>query len=427
MFEFRLEATCKTTGARAGELVTPHGIVKTPVFMPVGTLGTVKAMSSRELHEIETQIILGNTYHLYLRPGPDIIAEAGGLHKFMNWHSPILTDSGGFQVFSLSRLNKITDAGVECRSHIDGSKHFMSPDWAMDVQRKLGSDIMMCFDQCTPYPCTRNEAEAALRRTTLWAERCHEIYNQFPSLEGKQTTGEEMSRVGRLVFSSAAQSAGVVPAPTADDEKTLQNANHVVNGELTQQALFGIIQGSVFDDLRVRSAKEITSLDFTGYAIGGLSVGEPHSDMYRILDILNPILPVDKPRYLMGVGFPTNLIEGIARGIDMFDCVLPTRNGRNGTLITSTGQVNIKAKKYERDFSPMDSECDCTLCRLHTRAYLRHLYRSGEILAARLCSEHNLRFLIRIAQGAREAILNGNYPAYCEKFYSLFHDAREGR
>jgi queuine tRNA-ribosyltransferase len=374
MFEFRLEATCKTTGARAGELITPHGIIKTPVFMPVGTLGTVKAMSSRELHEIEAEIILGNTYHLYLRPGPDIIAEAGGLHKFMNWHSPILTDSGGFQVFSLSRLNKITDAGVECRSHIDGSKHFMSPDWAMDVQMKLNSDIMMCFDQCTPYPCTKSEAETALRRTTLWAERCRQIY---------------------------------------EDNKP------------EQQALFGIIQGSVFDDLRVRSAKEITSLNFTGCAIGGLSVGEPHSGMCRSLDVLNPILPAAKPRHLMGGGCPTDLIEGIARGIDMFDCVLPTRNGRNGTLITSTGQINIKAKKYEWDFSPVDSECDCSLCRLHTRAYLRHLYRAGEILAARLCSEHNLRFLIRIAKGAREAIINGVYPEYCKKFYSLFHDGRE--
>ena len=378
MFEFKLEATCKTTGARAGELVTPHGIISTPVFMPVGTLATVKAMSSRELNEIETQIILGNTYHLYLRPGAGIVAEAGGLHKFMNWSKPILTDSGGFQVFSLSKLNKVTDTGVECRSHIDGSKHFMSPKWAMDVQRKLGGDIMMCFDQCSPYPCTRNDAETALYRTTLWAESCREIFEEH-----------------------------------ADDERA------------QQQALFGIVQGSVYDDLRVRSAKEIMSLDFPGYAIGGLSVGEPHSDMYRILDLLNTILPVDKPRYLMGVGFPSNLIEGIARGIDMFDCVMPTRNGRNGTLITSFGQINIKAKKYERDFSPVDIECDCTLCRLHTRAYLRHLYRSGEILAARLCSEHNLRFLIRIASGAREAIINGTYPQYCEKFYSIFDERRE--
>jgi len=375
MFEFKIEAVCKTTGARAGELITPHGVIKTPVFMPVGTLAAVKTMSSKELHEIGTQIILGNTYHLYLRPGEDIIAEAGGLHKFMNWDSPILTDSGGFQVFSLSVLNKITDAGVECRSHRDGSKHFMSPDWAMDVQRKLGSDIMMCFDQCTPYPCTEKCAEDALRRTTLWASRCREIYG---------------------------------------------------DGQTRQQALFGIIQGSVFEDLRIRSAKEIMSFDFPGYAIGGLSVGEPHSDMYRILDVLNPILPVNKPRYLMGVGFPTNLIEGIKRGIDMFDCVLPTRNGRNGSLITSFGRVNIKAKKYERDYTPVDPECDCTLCRLHTRAYLRHLYRTGEILGARLCSEHNLRFLIRIVSGAREAIINGVYPEYCEKFYSLFHDIREG-
>ena len=382
MFEFKIEAACKTTGARAGQLVTPHGTIKTPVFIPVGTLGTVKAMSARELHEIETQIILGNTYHLYLRPGADIISEAGGLHKFMNWDLPILTDSGGFQVFSLSRLNKITDSGVECRSHIDGSRHFMSPEWAMSVQQKLGADIMMCFDQCSQYPCTKQDAEAAVRRTTTWAGSCREIH-------GKQK---------------------------------LLNAN---SGQKEPQALFGIVQGSIFDDLRIRSAKEIISLDFPGYAIGGLSVGEPHSEMYRILDVLGPIMPVNKPRYLMGVGYPTNLIEGIARGIDMFDCVLPTRNGRNGTLITSFGQVNIKAKKYERDFSPLDPGCDCTLCRLHTRAYLRHLYRAGEILAARLCSEHNLRFLIRIARDAREAIINGTYPEYRDKFYSLFRDERE--
>jgi len=400
MFEFKIEAVCKTTGARAGELITPHGVIKTPVFMPVGTLAAVKSMSSRELREIDAQIILGNTYHLYLRPGADIIAEAGGLHKFMNWDSPILTDSGGFQVFSLSVLNKVTDAGVECRSHIDGSKHFMSPDWAMDVQRKLSSDIMMCFDQCTPYPCTKEDAEAALRRTTLWAERCCEIY-----YNGQRQT----------------------PIPAEHPIYPGDNDVTTVECEQTkQQALFGIVQGSVFEDLRIRSAKEIMSFDFPGYAIGGLSVGEPHSDMYRILDVLNLILPVNKPRYLMGVGFPTNLIEGIARGVDMFDCVLPTRNGRNGSLITSFGRVNIKAKKYERDFTRLDPECDCTLCRLHTRAYLRHLYRTGEILAARLCSEHNLRFLIRIASGAREAIINGNYPEYCERFYSLFHDEREG-
>jgi queuine tRNA-ribosyltransferase len=258
----------------------------------------------------------------------------------------------------------------------------MSPEWAMDVQAELGADIMMCFDQCIQYPCTKSDAETALRRTTLWAERCQKI----------------------------------------NDERKLERTN---GGHNQQQALFGIVQGSVFDDLRARSANEIMSFDFPGYAIGGLSVGESHSEMYRILDVLNSILPVNKPRYLMGVGFPTNLIEGISRGIDMFDCVLPTRNGRNGSLLTSFGQVNTKAKKYERDFSPLDTECDCTLCRCHTRAYLRHLYRSGEILAARLCSEHNLRFLIRITQGAREAIINGTYPEYRERFYSLFHDDRE--
>lgn len=368
MFEFKVIATCSRTGARAGELITPHGVIKTPVFMPVGTQATVKAMSSRELCEIGSQIILGNTYHLYLRPGADIIAEAGGLHNFMNWERPILTDSGGFQVFSLSKLNKINDSGVECRSHIDGSKHFMSPKWAMDIQLKLGSDIAMCFDQCTPYPCTKQAAEDSLRRTSIWAAQCREIH----------------------------------PMQT--------------------QALFGIVQGSVFEDLRERSAKEIAAFDFPGYAIGGLSVGEPHSEMYKILDVLNPILPREKPRYLMGVGYPTNLIEGIARGVDMFDCVLPTRNGRNGTLMTSFGRVNIKAKKYERDFSPVDPLCDCTLCKQHTRAYLRHLFRAGEILASRLCSEHNLRFLIRLASDARKAITEGVYPEFCERFYEIFHD-----
>ena len=373
MFEFRILKTCKTTGARAGELTTPHGIVETPVFMPVGTQATVKAMSVRELLEIETQILLGNTYHLYLRPGPELIAEAGGLHRFMGWDRPILTDSGGFQVFSLAQLQKITDEGVFCRSHIDGSAHVMSPEWAMRVQEMLGSDIAMCFDQCTVYPASRDVAKAALDRTTLWAKRSQRAHSR------------------------------------------------------SDQALFGIVQGSVYDDLRLRSARELIDLDFVGYGIGGLSVGEPHEDMYRILDLLHPVMPENKPRYLMGVGYPPNIVEGVARGVDMFDCVLPTRNGRNGTLFTSFGRVNIKARKYERDFSSPDPECDCYLCRNFSRAYLRHLYRAGEILAARLCSWHNLRFTIRLAQRAREAILAGNYPQFAADFGNTFADGREDR
>ena len=370
MFEFKIVAECPKTGARAGELVTPHGVIKTPVFMPVGTQATVKAMLPRELEEISAQIILGNTYHLYLRPGAELINEAGGLHKFMGWEHPILTDSGGFQVFSLAKLNKITDEGVTCRSHIDGSEHFMSPEWAMHVQGLLASDVSMCFDQCCPYPSEHDAAERAARRTTLWAERSKAAHERY-------------------------------------DEN---------------QALFGIVQGSVYDDLRLRSAEEITSLGFPGYGIGGLSVGEPHDMMYHILDVLSGVMPREKPRYLMGVGYPPNIVEGIARGVDMFDCVLPTRNGRNGTLFTSFGRINIKAKRYERDFTPLDPECDCLVCRSFTRAYLRHLYMSGEILSARLCSWHNLRFTLHLAEAARDAIINCRFPEFREEFNAKFID-----
>jgi queuine tRNA-ribosyltransferase len=370
MFEFKVVAACKETGARAGELTTPHGIVKTPIFMPVGTQAAVKAMSPREMEEIGAGIILSNTYHLYLRPGANLIAEAGGLHRFMRWNRPILTDSGGFQVFSLARLNKVTDEEVLCRSHIDGSFHAMSPEWAMSVQQQLGSDVAMCFDQCIPYPSTHEAAEKALARTTLWARRSRSAHTR------------------------------------------------------TDQALFGIVQGSTFDDLRLRSAKELVEMDFPGYGIGGLSVGEPHADMYRILALLGSVMPSDKPRYLMGVGYPPNIAEGISYGIDMFDCVLPTRNGRNGTLFTSFGRVNIKGRKYERDFSPLDPTCDCYLCRNFTRAYLRHLHQCGEILAARLCTWHNLRFTIRLAERAREAILAGEYPEFLRRFRETFKDEK---
>jgi queuine tRNA-ribosyltransferase len=294
----------------------------------------------------------------------------------MRWNHPILTDSGGFQVFSLASLGRISDEGVVCKSHLDGSTHFMSPEWSMETQLHLGSDIAMCFDQCAPYPCSREEAEEAVRRTTLWAGR---------SLE--------------------AHSRGI--------------------GEAPHQALFGIVQGSVHEDLRLRSAAELIPLDFPGYAVGGLSVGEPAEEMYRILDVLNPVLPASKPRYLMGVGRPDNLVEGVARGIDMFDCVLPTRNGRNGTLLTPEGAMNIKKKQYERDFSPVDPECDCYACRTFTRAYLRHLYRAGEILAMRLCSWHNLRYLVRLGERMRAAILEGTFPEFRREFRARFR-APEG-
>lgn len=372
MFEFRVIAQCPVTGARAGEFVTPHGVIRTPVFMPVGTLATVKAMSPRELEEINAQIILGNTYHLYLRPGPEILSKAGGLHSFMKWDKPILTDSGGFQVFSLARLQKITDENVLCRSHIDGSLLTMSPEWSMNMQGVLGSDIAMCFDQCCEFPASHDKAEEAVKRTTLWAERSWKYFDS--------------------------------------------------HNDSQRQALFGIVQGSTYDDLRRRSAEEICGLDFPGYAVGGLSVGESHSAMYHALDILNEIMPRNKPRYLMGVGYPPNIVEGIARGIDMFDCVMPTRNGRNATVFTSSGRLNMRGKIHADDFSPLDPECDCYTCRNFSRSYLRHLAMCGEILGARLFTWHNLRFTIRIAEQAREAIIAGTFPEFVKNFTERFHD-----
>ena len=372
MFEFRVVAQCPVTGARAGEFVTPHGIIRTPVFMPVGTLATVKAMSPRELEEINAQIILGNTYHLYLRPGPEILTKAGGLHSFMKWDKPILTDSGGFQVFSLARLQKITDENVLCRSHIDGSLLTMSPEWSMNMQGILGSDIAMCFDQCCEFPASHEKAEEAVKRTTLWAERSRKYFDS--------------------------------------------------HNDSQRQALFGIVQGSTYDDLRRRSAEEICGLDFPGYAVGGLSVGESHPAMYHALDVLNEIMPRNKPRYLMGVGYPPNIVEGIARGIDMFDCVMPTRNGRNATVFTLSGRLNMRGKIHADDFSPLDPECDCYTCRNFSRSYLRHLAMCGEILGARLFTWHNLRFTIRIAEQAREAIIAGKFPEFVKNFTEKFHD-----
>ncbi|MDR3278891.1 MAG: tRNA guanosine(34) transglycosylase Tgt [Synergistaceae bacterium] len=361
MFKFRIIAECPVTGARAGEITTPHGIIETPVFMPVGTQATVKAMSPPELEELGARIILSNTYHLYLRPGAELIESAGGLHSFMGWRHPILTDSGGFQVFSLSSLRSITDDGVEFRSHIDGSKHFMTPELSMDVQRALGSDIVMCFDECVKLPTTEDISRAAMERTLSWAGRCREFFR---------------------------------------------------TREIERQALFGIVQGALYPDQREECSRRLVDIGFDGYAIGGLSVGETHDEMYAALDVTNRALPRDKPRYLMGVGMPENLLEGVARGIDMFDCVLPTRNGRNGNLLTRTGRFNIKNTLYERDFTPIDESCGCYACVNFTKAYIRHLYRSGEILAARLCSWHNLYFLVQLMKSARRSIIEGVYDEF---------------
>ena len=368
MFRFELERECPSTGARAGTFYTPHGAIRTPVFMPVGTQATVKAMAPFELEWMGAEIILGNTYHLALRPGADLVAEAGGLHSFMGWKRPILTDSGGFQVFSLGELRKISEEGVSFRSHLDGSKWFFSPEEAVRIQELLGADILMAFDECVSWPVTEEYSREAMHRTLRWAERCK-------------------------------------AAHTRED-----------------QALFGIVQGAFFPEQRAFCAGALRDMDFPGYGIGGLSVGEPHEVMYRMLDVTLPELPKNKPRYLMGVGWPANLVEGVARGVDMFDCVLPTRNGRNGSLLTSRGRMNIKRAEYARDFSPVDPNCDCYVCTHYSRAYLRHLYRAGEILAARLCSWHNLHFLISLMNRARQAILEGRFPEFRREFWSAFEE-----
>ena len=355
------------TKARRGRVNTPHGPIETPVFMPVGTAGTVKAMKPEEVRDMGAQIILGNTYHLYLRPGHEVVKAAGGLHKFMNWERAILTDSGGFQVFSLGAMRKISEEGVEFRSHIDGSKHMLSPEKSMEIQNALGSDIMMAFDECAPYPADRNYVKNSLERTTRWLKRCKEYHK---------------------------------------------------NTE--QQSLFGIMPGGMYKDLRKQSAEEIVELDLPGYAIGGLSVGEPKEIMYEVMDDCVDYLPADKPRYLMGVGSPDCLFEGVERGIDMFDCVLPTRIARHGMAMTSQGRVNIKNAKYERDFTPLDPNCDCYTCRNYSKAYLRHLFKSDEILSSMLMTTHNLHFLVNTMAGIRKAIEEDRFLEYKKEFYDSY-------
>ena len=357
------------TRARRGRLHTPHGTIETPVFMPVGTAGTVKAMLPEEVKSLGAEIILSNTYHLYLRPGHDIVREAGVLHKFMNWDRPILTDSGGFQVFSLGAMRKISEKGVKFRSHIDGSSHMLTPEKSIEVQNALGSDIMMAFDECAPYPADYSYVKNSLERTTRWLRRCKEAHK--------------------------------------DTER---------------QSLFGIMQGGMYKDLRYQSAMEIVELDLPGYAIGGLSVGEPRELMYEVLDYAADYLPKDKPRYVMGVGTPDHLFEGVERGVDMFDCVLPTRLARNGSAMTSHGKVNIKNARFERDFTPLDHECDCYVCRNYSRAYLRHLFIANEILSSMLLSYHNLHFLVHTMQNIREAIEQDRFTEYKREFYMKYDD-----
>ncbi len=365
-FSYEVTHVCRQSGARLGVLHTPHGDIPTPIYMPVGTAACVKAMTPREMEEIGTRILLANTYHLHLRPGENLVAEAGGLHSFMDWHGPILTDSGGFQVFSLAGIRKIEEAGVMFRSHLDGSKQFIGPEESMDIQQKLGSDIAMAFDVCSPYPCDWETAKINMERTHRWAERCKAYHSR------------------------------------------------------EDQALFGIVQGAFYKDLRVESAKALREMDMIGYGIGGLSVGEPKPVMYEMLDEIRPYMPEDKPRYLMGVGTPDCLIEGVIRGIDMFDCVLATRIARNGSVLTSRGRVVVKNAQYAHDFSPMDAACDCYACTHFTRAYIRHLFNAKEITAGRLASIHNLRFLIHMMEEIREAIAADALLDYRREFYERY-------
>ncbi|MFZ7119855.1 MAG: tRNA guanosine(34) transglycosylase Tgt [Eubacteriaceae bacterium] len=365
--KYELIKKCKQSGARLGKLHTPNGVIETPIFMPVGTQATVKSMTPDELKDIGSQIILSNTYHLYMRPGHELIKRAGGLHKFMNWDKPILTDSGGFQVFSLSDLRNIKEEGVTFKSHLDGSKHFISPEMAIEIQNALGSDIIMAFDECTPYPASYEYTLSSLERTIRWAKRCKEAH------------------------------------------KNTEN-----------QALFGIIQGGVYKDLREKSVKEMIEIDFPGYSIGGLSVGEPKDIMYEVLDYTAPILPQNKARYLMGVGSPDALLEGVVRGIDMFDCVLQTRIARNGTAMTSKGRIVVRNAVYQEDFTPLDHNCSCYVCKNYTRAYIRHLVKANEILGARLITYHNLYFTLNLMKNVRKAIKEDRLLDFKTEFFNNY-------
>ncbi|QBQ42497.1 tRNA guanosine(34) transglycosylase Tgt [Sphingobacterium psychroaquaticum] len=370
--KFTLQAQDKGSRARAGVLETAHGNIQTPIFMPVGTAGTVKAVHQQELvNDIQAQIILGNTYHLYLRPGLDVLNKAGGLHKFINWDRPILTDSGGYQVYSLTEVRKIREEGVTFRSHVDGSKHLFTPENVMDTQRIIGADIIMAFDECTPYPCEYNYARRSMDMTHRWLKRCVDRFDSTEPLYGYE------------------------------------------------QTLFPIVQGSVYKDLRAKSAEAIASFNRDGNAIGGLSVGEPAEEMYAMTEVVTNILPYEKPRYLMGVGTPINILENIALGIDMFDCVMPTRNARNGMLFTRNGIINIKNEKWKDDFSPIEAESDLLVDQIHTKAYLRHLIRSQEILGAQIASLHNLHFYLWLVGQAREKIIDGTFYDWKEKMVKV--------
>jgi len=368
---FQLIKKDKNTKARLGAITTAHGSIDSPFFMPVGTNGTVKTLSFESLLEFKTQIVLSNTYHLYLRPGLDVIGEAGGLHKFMSWDKPILTDSGGYQVFSLAKLRKLTDEGVEFQSHFDGSAQFFTPEKVIDIERVLGSDIIMPLDECAPYPCDRAQAEKSVERTTVWARRSREHFSKMEKVKG-------------------------------------------------QQFLFGIVQGATFQDLRERSARALIDIGFDGYAIGGVSVGEPVPIMFETLDWVMPLLPEDKPHYFMGIGLPDQIVKAVGEGIDMFDTCIPTRYGRHGSAFTSEGRIVVRNATYTKDFNPIDNTCACRVCRKYTRSYIRHLLNSHEILGLKLVTYHNVYFYVNLMKQIREAIAQDHYQEFQKEFLEKY-------
>jgi queuine tRNA-ribosyltransferase len=395
---FELQATDKNTNARRGRLETAHGVIDTPAFMPVGTQGSIKGVSPRELRELKAQIILGNTYHLFVRPGIDVIKHFGGLHQFMNWDGPILTDSGGYQIFSLAKLRKISEEGVQFQNHVDGAPAFISPEIAMEIQAALGSDIAMVLDECPPYPCHYEYAARSAQLTTRWAKRCKEAHTVILSeVEGSRGSSPMVSQRGSSTPLRSAQ-----------------------NDREHSQLIFGIIQGATFADLRQSCAHAIVDLGFDGYAIGGVSVGEPEEEMFRAIEASQPALPKNKPRYAMGLGTPPQILELIARGMDMFDCVLPTRLARNGTAFTASGTLNLKNAEFTNDKGPIEENCRCPACREFSRGYIRHLIKAEEILGLRLITLHNLHFYLELMRRARKKIETGRFDEFRREFVSNY-------
>ncbi|MFH0839291.1 MAG: tRNA guanosine(34) transglycosylase Tgt [Candidatus Omnitrophota bacterium] len=399
---FELIDKCRDTKARTGKIQTAHGEVHTPCFMPCATYGAVRTLSSEELKNAGVDILLSNTYHVYLRPGLEVIKTFGSLHNFMNWPGPILTDSGGFQVFSLSSLRKITEEGVEFQSHIDGSRHFFSPEDVVEIQRTLGSDIMMPLDECVEYPCEKDRARTSLELTLRWAERSKKVYSS------QLTDDNQKSRLPKQIGGQAKSKLCELSTVSC-------------------QPLFGIVQGSTYPDLRKEAVARLLEIDFPGYAIGGLSVGEPETLMLEILEVSLGLLPHDKPRYIMGVGTPLDILNGVSLGADMFDCVMPTRNGRNGCAFTSKGKLTIRNARYAKDMTPVDPACGCFTCTYYTKAYIRHLFTIDEMLGLRLLSLHNVYFYMALLNKARQAIDKGNFAQFKKQFEKNYMEESKSR